>query len=242
VIIHTEYNVPVPCDNSHQIQRAFSRSREQYWSLYNWHDYETVTLHLNLVKCYAVTYTNLYSAVTVRTTLAKCFAVTYIVYTVQCYTIQSTTSLPTVRNETVKIHWTWLSCYAVTYSNLHSAVRTTLAKLRSHIRQLYSAVLYNTIENLVTHTTPFEKKNPSIPCTPWDTEHQHPHQRKVTTTTRKYMATIHPAYTPYHYTQASYPLYIFLPHRMNKIFHTSEHIHNSLHRQLTILLLNCKTN
>jgi hypothetical protein len=52
--------------------------------------------------------------------------------------------------------------------------------------------------------------SPSIPCTPWDTEHRQPHQRKVTPTTRKYMATIQPAYTPYHHTQASYPTpYIF---------------------------------
>jgi hypothetical protein len=164
----------------------------------------------------------------------------------------STTSLPTVRNKTVTIRWTWLSRYAVTYCNLHSAVTvcTTLAKLRSHIHRLYSAVPYNKIENLVIYNS----QNPRIPCTPWDTEHRHPHQRKVTPTTHKYMATIHPAYTPYHYTQASYPHIFSYPTEWTRSStprtHTtanrscpsrsSKKQPTSPHRQFTILLLNCK--
>jgi hypothetical protein len=47
-------------------------------------------------------------------------------------------------------------------------------------------------------------KNPSIPCTSWDTGHQHPRQLKITPPTRKYMATTHPANIPHHYTQATH--------------------------------------
>jgi hypothetical protein len=101
--------------------------------------------------------------------------------------------------------------------------------------------------------------SPSIPCTPWDTEHRHPHQRKVTPTTRKYMATIHHAYTPYHHTQASYHIpYIFSYPTERTRSSTPRSTHTttnrprpsrsskkqptSPHRRLTILLLNCKTN
>jgi hypothetical protein len=54
------------------------------------------------------------------------------------------------------------------------------------------------------------------------------------TNTRKYMATIHPAYTPYYYTQASYPPIYFLtprneqdPPRLGAHTHTQQPIDHS---------------
>jgi hypothetical protein len=83
-------------------------------------------------------------------------------------------------------------------------VRTTLAKVtQSHTSFIQcSAIQHDREHNLVTYSS--NSQNPSIPCTSWDTGHQHPHQLKITPTTPKYMATTHPAYIPHHYTQTTY--------------------------------------
>jgi hypothetical protein len=143
-----------------------------------------------------------------------------------------------------------------TYSNLHSAVtvRTTLAKLRSHIHRLYGAVLYNTIENLVTYSTQFAK-TPASPA-------HHGIRNTVTHTsgrshlprlsicplfTLHTLPTItHKHLTPYifsyptEWTRSSTPRSTHTTTNRSRPSSSSRKQPTSLHRQLTILLLNCK--
>jgi hypothetical protein len=124
-------------------------------------------------------------------------------------------------------------------------------------------VLYNTIESKTLLPAIPNSQNPSIPCTSWDTEHHHPHQRKITPTTRKYSytATTQPAYTPYHYTQANYhPIYFHTPQNEQDPPRLGAHTHQPIDhahqearkKRLTSLpqttswtysiITNCKTN